>query len=224
MFHASPGQQGTPPADARALVLVAHPDGASLSHAGHAFVADVLRANGFATLPFCLHAPEEAAAGMAPPGLVQGRWRVRSVLHWLAEQPSLGRRPLALIGLGGAAQACIACAAQPDMPPLGAMVLLDAHAEKVSRHLLRLKLPTLFVMGHCDARRLMRQRAALRGMPARHRLQVLSAPTLPQPAPGALEAFACSALDWLDQALPQSGAQPCPGQIAARVRRDAMRA
>jgi hypothetical protein len=41
----------------------------------------------------------------------------------------------------------------------------------------------------------------MRDIPAGHRLEMLSLPTQPRPAAGALEAFACSAQAWLDRSL-----------------------
>lgn len=190
------------PDGTRALLLIAHPDGASRDHPGHGFVADVLRANGFATLPFSLHTPDEEAIGAAPPGMVQSRLRIRAVFDWLSLQPALGARPVALIGLDDAVPACIAAAAGQHMAGLRALILLDGHAESVPHHLQHLSLPTLFVLGRCDARRLARHRAATRDMSARHQLEVLPSSTRPCPAPGALEAFVCLALEWLDQTLP----------------------
>jgi predicted alpha/beta-hydrolase family hydrolase len=186
-------------ADARALVLIAHPNEASRRQAGHGFVADVLHANGFATLPFSLHTSQDMAAGLPPPSMVQGRRRLRGLIDWVRRQPGLGDCPLALIGVGDAASVCVAVAAGSDRSQIHCLVLLDARADKVVHHLARLSLPALFVLGQCDAAQLARQRVALPDIPAGHRLDMLSQPTLPQPAAGALEAFACSALEWLDR-------------------------
>jgi putative phosphoribosyl transferase len=193
------------PAGAHALVLIAHPDEASRQQAAHGFVADVLHANGFATLSFSLHTSQDQAAGLPPPGMVQGRRRLCGLLDWVVRQPGLGTRPLALIGVGHAASACVATAARADRIAIRSLVLLDAHAGPLTRHLARLGRPALFVLGQCDARSLARQQVAVRGIPAYHRLEMLSLPTLPRPAPGALEAFACLALDWLDRTLVRAG-------------------
>ena len=102
------------PVGARALVLIAHPDEASRRQAGQGFVADVLHANGFATLPFSLHTSHDAAAGLPPPGMVQGRLRLRGLFDWVLQQRGLGAPPLALIGVGDAASVCVAMAARSD--------------------------------------------------------------------------------------------------------------
>lgn len=189
------------PAGARALVLIAHPDETSRRQAGHGFVADVLHANGFATLPFSLHTSQDTTAGLPPPGMVQGRRRLCGLFDWVLQQPSLGTRPLALIGVGDAASVCVAMVARSDRVEIRSLVLLDGRADKLTRHLARLNQPALFVLGQCDARLLARQRVAIRDIPASHRLEMLSLPTQPRPAAGALEAFACLALDWMDRSL-----------------------
>ncbi len=196
------------PPQARGLVLIAHPNEASRRQAGHGFVADVLHANGFATLSFSLHTTQDMAAGLAPPGMVQGRQRVQGLLNWVLRQPSLGDRALALIGVGDAASACVAVAARSNRTGLRCLVLLDARADLLVHHLVRLSLPALFVLGRCDARRHARQRAALREILVGHRLEMLSQPTLPQPAAGALEAFACVALEWLERTVARSVQAP----------------
>ncbi|HYN59299.1 MAG TPA: hypothetical protein VET87_07080 [Rubrivivax sp.] len=191
--------------DARALLLVAHADEASRGQPGHAFVADVLRANGFATLPFCLKTPSESAAGTRRPGMRRSQQYIHAVCDWLAQQPALAGRPVALLGLGEAVRPCIAAAAGQHPAVLRSLLLLDGRADQLPHHLLKLNLPTLFVLGRCDARRLVRHSAALRDMPAGHRLEMLHLPTEPQPAPGALEAFACMARAWLESTLLRPG-------------------
>jgi hypothetical protein len=87
----------------------------------------------------------------------------------------------------------------------------------VAHHLLRLSLPTLFVLGRCSARRQARHRAALRDMPAGHRLEVLHQPTEPLPAAGALEAFACVARAWLETTLLRPGPSMHAGGAGLRA-------
>jgi len=196
------------PAAARALVVIVHPDGASRRQPGWDFVADVLHANGLVTLPLCLLTAAEETAAAAPPGAVQRKLRLLALFDWLARQPAMDRRPLALIGLGEAARDCIAAAARLGGGALKSLVLLDARIGRAQHHLARLSLPTLFVLGGGDGRGRALYRGALRRMSAAHRLEVLPQPTSPLPAPGALEAFACSALEWIGQTLPPVGAGP----------------
>jgi hypothetical protein len=182
-------------------VLIAHPDIPSRSDAGHAFVADVLNAHRYATLAFSLLTADEQASQATSPGMVQSKLRVRAMFDSLAARPEVRDMPLALIGIGEAAQGCAAAAARLKLPRLTSLVLLDGRADQVPHHLVRLNVPTLFVLGRADARRQALQRAATRDMVARHRTEVLRQRTEPRPARGALEAFACAAVAWLDDNL-----------------------
>jgi putative phosphoribosyl transferase len=210
---AAPSPAWSAPADARGLVLLVHPHAAGRHHAGYAFVADVLHANGFATLPLCMLTPAEEAANARLPGLLQSRQRLRAVFDWLAQQPAAGGWPVALIGLGDAVGGCVAAAAHHGALPVQSLVLLDGRADRFAHHLARLRVPTLFVLGCCDLRRQARLRVAMRDMTAARRLEVLQLATLPQPLPGALEAFACTVLEWLDQTLVPRRLSPAGSQV-----------
>jgi len=204
------------PADARGFVVIVHPHAASRRQPGWDFVADVLHAHGLVTLSLGLLTADEEAAGARPPGARQSKSRLLALFDWLARQPALDGRPVALIGLGEAAHDCIGAAVRLGGGRLKSLVLLDARVGRARHHLVRLSLPTLFVLGDGDTRRQARYRVAMHGMSAAHRLVVLPQPTLPQPAPGALEAFACAALEWLGRTMPQAGWVPDGGDGSGR--------
>lgn len=205
------------PGTARALVLMAHPDGASLGQAGYGFVADVLRANRLAVLPICMHTHDDLAVGRPPPGMVQSKLRLRLLFSWLARQPELAGQPLALIGLGSAGAGCIAAAARLPLPGLRSLVLLDARADQVAHHLDRLNLPTLFVLGSASARKLAQQRMATRNMAAPHRVEMLGLSTQPRPACGAHQAFAHAAMGWLETTLWPNADAPVAAPLPLRT-------
>ena len=50
-------------ASVRGLLVLVHADHASQQHSDHRFIANVLRANGLATLAITLHPPEEQRLG-----------------------------------------------------------------------------------------------------------------------------------------------------------------
>ena len=153
---------------AHALVLIAHPDEASRKHPGHGFVADVLQANGLGVLPVSLQAPGDDATGGAAQGRLQDRLRLRSVLAWVVAQPATRGRPVALIGVDGAVPAFAALAHRANPLSPRPLVLFDGRPDPVAIALARLQVPTLYVVGKCDARLLARHRAALRKVPASH--------------------------------------------------------
>jgi putative phosphoribosyl transferase len=187
---------------AHALVLIAHPDEASRKHPGHGFVADVLQANGLGVLPVSLQAPGDDATGGAAQGRLQDRLRLRSVLAWVVAQPATRGRPVALIGVDGAVPACAALAHRANPLSPRPLVLFDGRPDPVAIALARLQVPTLYVVGKCDARLLARHRAALRKVPASHGVEILPRETWPAVAPGAFEALARAALSWFARTLP----------------------
>jgi hypothetical protein len=200
------------PASARGLVVQVHADMASQLHSGHRFIADVLRANGLAILAITLWPVEEERLGMPAPGQVQVKHRLRAVFDWLLTQSTPAGLPLALLGVDDAVRGCVAAAARCRPAALRSLILLDGRPDQVPKLLERLSLPTLMVVGACDARSLSRQRAALRQMNAPSRLEVLKIATRPIPAPGAHQAIAHIAMGWLAKTLWAQAAAMDPGQ------------
>jgi len=205
------------PADARALVIVVQFDARSRQHHGHRFVLDVLHANGLATLSVTLHPGEDTLLEEARPGMVQTKHRLRAVFDWLAGQPALGSRPVALLGVGEAVRGCIAAAVRFRLPGLRTVVLLDGRPYQSLQLLARLSQPTLMVVGACDARTVNLHRAALRHISAPSRLDLLPMATRPVATPGAHQAIAHATMDWLQKTLwPQdphvrAGLRPAAG-------------
>jgi len=200
------------PASARGLVVLAHMDRASQQRSGQRFIADVLRANGLATLAVTLHPAEEQQAGRPPPGQVQIKHRLRAVFEWLATQMPGRQMPVALLGVDEAVRGCVAAAARYRPSALRSLILLDGRPDHVSKLLARLSLPTLMVLGACDSRSLNRHRAALRQMTAPSQLEVLAMKTQPAAAPGAHQACAHAAMRWLDRTLWHGDAPQVPVQ------------
>lgn len=199
-------------ASARGLVVLVHADTASQQHSGHRFIADVLRANGLATLAITLHWAEEQRQGLPVPGQVQVKQRLRAVFDWLATQTKPAGLPMALLGVDDAVRGCVAAAARCRPAALRSLILLDGRPDHVPKLLERLSVPTLMVVGACDARSLSRHRAALRQMNAPSRLELLTMATRPIPAPGAHQAFAHIAMGWLAKTLWAEATAVDPGQ------------
>lgn len=196
------------PASARGLVVLAHLDRASQQRSGQRFIADVLRANGLATLAVTLHPDEAQRAGVPPPSQVVIKQRLRAVFDWLATQPPARHCPVVLLGVDDAVRGCVAAAARLQPTALRSLILLDGRPYHASKLLARLSQPTLMVVGACDTRSVNLHRAALRQMTAPSRLELLALPTQPTAAPGAHQAFAHVAMRWLDSTLGPRDAPP----------------
>ena len=207
------------PASARGLVVLVHADTASQQHRGHRFIADVLRANGLATLAVTLHPAEEQRLGLPAPGQVQVKQRLRAVFDWLPTQAMPAGLPMALLGVDDAVRSCVFAAARSRPGALRSLILLDGRPDLVPKLLERLSLPTLMVVGARDARSLSRHRAALRQMTAPSRLEVLNMATRPIPAPGAHQAIAHIAMGWLAKTLwaETAAADPEPGLLGSTL-------
>jgi hypothetical protein len=183
------------------LVVLVHVDQASQQHSGHRFIADVLHANGLATLLITLHSPEEQRRCIPPPGQVQVRHRVCAVFDWLSTQPACAHLPVALLGIDDAVRGCVAAAARYRPAALRSLILLDGRPHRVSKLLTRLSQPTLMLVGATDSRTLNRHRAAFWLISAPSRFEGLGMATRPIPAPGAHQAIAHATLNWLDKTM-----------------------
>lgn len=202
------------PATARGLVMLVHADQASQQQSGHRFIADVLRANGLATLAVTLHAPVEQQLGIAAPGQVQVKHRLRAVFEWLSTQEACAKLPVALLGIDDAVRGCVAAAARCRPATLRTLILLDGRPYQVPKLLARLSQATLMVVGASDARSLNRHRAAIRLMSAPSRFEVLGMATRPVPAAGAHQAFAHAAMSWLDKTMGSENLSKPSGRAA----------
>lgn len=208
----------TPLAQARGLVLMVAVHAESSQRSGLRFVTDVLHANGLATLDVSLHTADERARGIAPPGLVAAKHRLRAIFQWLSVHPALAGLPIALVGIDGAVRSCIAAAARYRLPSLRSLVLLEGQPFQAAQLMARLSQPTLLVIGACDARTLGKHRAALRQMSAPSRLDMLPLRTRPTPAAGVHQVFAHATLQWIAQTLPREGdATPRPAASPCRA-------
>lgn len=207
------------PAGTRALVLLVYMDPASLRQSGQRFVADVLQANGLATLAVTLHPTREQESGVVRPGLVAAKHRLRALFSWLTRQSAVSGLPIALLGFDDAVRACIAAAARYRLAALRTLVLFEGQPYQATQLMARLSQPTLLVIGSCDERTLAKHRAALRQMSAPSRLELLPMRTRPTPAAGVHQALARTALGWLSQTLwPQSSHSGTSGLAVDAIR------
>jgi hypothetical protein len=149
-----PGDLGVP-ADARGLVLIAHANSASLRRTDHRFVADVLQANGFATLAVALRGSGPALRPIdgSPPDASTPR--LAQALAWRLQAPGLAALSLGILALPDAAVPCMAAVARLGIAGMHALVVVDAEAS-LSR-LAPAALPPMLVLavgsgaGACEA-------------------------------------------------------------------------
>jgi hypothetical protein len=196
------------PADAKALVVIVHPDAASRRASGHRFVTDVLRANGLASLSLSLRTPrEEAEGGPLPPPQELARRLAQALLALAPPHQRTQQGPPAsvLFGVGDAVPACVLAMQRPVLKSLRAMVLLDGPAD--AEPPARWPVPTLLIAGRDDGMAPTERRHRIQAVAPPHRLALLVAATRPAEA-GAYEAVACEVAAWMLQPQPQPAHRP----------------
>jgi hypothetical protein len=188
-----PSPSALPPG-ARAVVLLVHPDCADGARTGQRFIADVLAANGLATLSITL-AP---AAGAA-----QAAEQLRRVTDQLEGNGATRGLPVVLVGVHGAAAVCAEAMSRVDLATVQGCVWLDGHVDLGAERVASWRLPTLCLAGRHGSGAAVQPLRGIRRLPAPHRLVKLQQRSLPAPSAGVHEAMACELLAWLRKTVPE---------------------
>jgi hypothetical protein len=196
------------PRDATALALIVHPDSAGRSRPGHRFVADVLLANGVATLSIGLRRPDEESRQAAVTDATVIAERLRGVLDWLTRHDATRGLRFALIAVNDAAAACALAARLPGLEAFETLVLLDGHVALGANEVAAWRRPTLCVAGRHGRPGSAQPLAGARTLRAPHRLVRLPVQTQPQAHPGAYQAMACELVNWLKERVSAGDAAP----------------
>lgn len=192
------------PPSAHGVVLFAHGSGSSRHSPRNQFVARTLEARGLATLLIDLLTSEEEAVDMRTmrlrfdiPLLAS---RLEAVIAWLRQQPPLAGLPLGLFGAStGAGAALLAAAARPD--DVSAVVSRGGRPDLAGRALVRVKAPTLLVVGGDDTPVIGMNQNAMALMPGDVALEIVPGATHLFEEPGTLERVAALAGDWFERHL-----------------------
>jgi putative phosphoribosyl transferase len=196
----------TVPAGARGLVLFAHGSGSGRHSPRNGRLADVLVEAGLATLLFDLLTAREAEnrANVFDVGLLAER--LVDATGWTRDEPGLAHLPLGFFGASTGAAAALAAAATlqgSGGPHVAAVVCRGGRPDLAADALDRVQAPTLLVVGSADEEVLALNRAALQRLGGEARLEVVPGATHLFEEPGALDAVAVLARDWLLQRLPR---------------------
>lgn len=193
------GQRGLPgllasPTDAAGLVIFAHGSGSSRLSPRNAYAAEVLRAQGFATLLFDLLTAEEACERENVFDIALLANRVGEAIAWTRSRPSVAPLSIGLFGAStGAAAALAAAATWPA--EVSAVVARGGRPDLAGQFLAAVQAPTLLIVGSEDTEVLALNEAAQRHMRCETRLAVI---------PGASHLF--EEAGTLDLALAEAGA------------------
>lgn len=187
------------PTGAKGLILFAHGSGSSRHSPRNRAVAEALRAEGLATLLFDLLTEPEARSdentGALRFDIALLARRLIGATNWAANQPGTGKLGLGLFGAStGAAAALIAAAELPGL--VGAVVSRGGRPDLAGDALLRVKSPTLLIVGGHDGEVLDLNRVALRQLHCRKELLIVPGATHLFEEPGTLAEVARSAARW----------------------------
>jgi putative phosphoribosyl transferase len=182
------------------LVVFAHGSGSSRFSSRNNFVARVLREAGFGTLLMDLLTEEEDAIYQMRFNIELLTQRLLLVTKWLQEQP--GTKDL-IIGYFGASTGAAAAlkAASVNGSKIGAVVSRGGRPDLAEEALLRIKSPTLFIVGGNDDIVIKLNRDAYEKFKGKKQLVIVPGATHLFEEPGALEEVARLATDWFKQYL-----------------------
>jgi putative phosphoribosyl transferase len=192
------------PEDAPGIVLFAHGSGSSRLSPRNRSVARKLSERGLATLLVDLLTPEEERVDIQTAhlrfdiGLLADR--LAGARKWLAEQPETRDLRIGYFGAStGAAAALVAAALHPQS--IGAIVSRGGRPDLAGNLLPRVQAPTLLIVGGEDRSVIEMNRDAFMQLTCVKRLEIVPGATHLFEEPGALEAVARLAGDWLQERL-----------------------
>ena len=192
------------PEGAGGLVLFAHGSGSSRRSSRNRFVAESLRRAGLGTLLFDLLTAEEAIEDEATASLrfdidLLAR-RLIAATDWVSARPDLARLRLGYFGAStGAAAALVAAAERPDA--VAAVVSRGGRPDLAGPYLIRVRAPTLLIVGSADRLVLDLNQDALDRMRASRGIAIVPGATHLFEEPGALEEVARVAGSWFKRHL-----------------------
>ena len=192
------------PEGAGGIVLFAHGSGSSRHSPRNRYVAQLLNDAKLATLLADLLTPDEEAIDMRTAhlrfdiGLLAGR--LVAITDWLTEDPRTRELPVGYFGAStGAAAALVAAAERAEV--VRAIVSRGGRPDLAGAALARVRAPTLLIVGGNDFQVIELNRAALAQLRVEKQLVIIPGATHLFEEPGALDAVARLARDWLERYL-----------------------
>lgn len=191
------------PVRATGLVIFAHGSGSSRASVRNRLVAWEMHRRGLATLLFDLMTPREVEADAAGAflrfeiPLLTGR--LIAATRWAQAEDSIARLPIGYFGSSTGAAAALAAAA--ELPEIQAVVSRGGRSDLAGERVGEVKAATLLVVGDQDFPVLRWNQETYRQLTCPKRLALVKGATHLFTEPGALEAVAELAGDWLGEHL-----------------------
>jgi putative phosphoribosyl transferase len=194
----------TLPQGSRAVVLFAHGSGSSRHSPRNRYVARLLNEAKLATLLIDLLTLHEEVIDART---AQLRFdidllaeRLVDATDWLTQFPDTKDLRIGYFGAStGAAAALAAAALRPD--PVGAIVSRGGRPDLAGAALIRVRAPTLLIVGENDEQVIQLNRAALAQLRCEKQLVIVPGATHLFEEPGALDVVARLARDWFERHL-----------------------
>ncbi|MGW1892767.1 phosphoribosyltransferase family protein [Streptomyces sp. NPDC002004] len=199
--HRLPGNLLVPDR-APAVVAFAHGSGSSRHSPRNQYVASALNRAGLGTLLFDLLTPAEEQDRNLVFDIPLLARRLGQATAWLRRELDL---PVCYFGASTGAAAALMAAAEPEAD-ITAVVSRGGRPDLAAGRLPQVQAPTLLIVGGDDQQVLELNRQAADRMRCEHRIAVVPGATHLFEEPGALEAVASLARDWLIQHLSASQA------------------
>ncbi len=194
----------TIPAHAHGIVVFAHGSGSSRFSSRNRYVAEVLQQGGLATLLFDLLTAEEHAVDEVTRELrfdipLLSR-RLIDTIDWLTGEDGTKSLRIGLFGAStGAAAALIAAAGRPQA--VMTVVSRGGRPDLAGDYLLKVKAPTLLIIGSLDEPVITMNRDAARRMHCEYGIEIVEGATHLFGEPGKLELAAELARNWFVERL-----------------------
>ncbi len=194
----------TLPEQSRGIVLFAHGSGSSRHSPRNRYVARLLNEAKLATLLIDLLTLHEEVIDART---AQLRFdidllaeRLVDATDWLTQFPDTKDLRIGYFGAStGAAAALAAAALRPD--PVGAIVSRGGRPDLAGAALIRVRAPTLLIVGENDKQVIQLNRAALAQLRCKKQLVIVPGATHLFEEPGALDVVARLARDWFERHL-----------------------
>jgi putative phosphoribosyl transferase len=188
------------PEDARGMIIFAHGAGSSGDSPRSRFVADVLRAAGFATLRLDLLEAHEAAdrGNLFDVELLAGR--LLEVTAWVREQPGTRHLPVCYFGASTGAAAALQAAARLPVG-VAAVAARGGRPDLAAASLPHVTAPTLLIVGGNDEPVIAMNQAARGLLGGPSELVVVPGAGHVFEEPGTLERAAVLVRDWFLRCL-----------------------
>ena len=196
----------TIPAAAAGIVLFAHGSGSSRWSPRNRFVAGVLQGAGLATLLIDLLTPAEETIDERTRRLrfdiVLLTRRLGAATDWVKASPSTSHLAVGYFGAStGAAAALVASVERPEV--VRAIVSRGGRPDLAGEALVRVRAPTLLIVGGSDIPVISLNQDAMRRITGEKELAIVPGATHLFEEPGALEEVARLAADWFSRYLSQ---------------------